>query len=132
MQAGFHVRRFCKWWWSLLSLRKGINITNKWNPLLSVCAMKFNKLDSVRHVAGDKISPKLIGVHENKSISAGKGHIPGTCPCNISNAIICPLSSLLAHATLPLNLPSKGPFKRFQHLLQHAFNAVVEPNVGVV
>ena len=25
---------------------------------------------------------------------------------------------------------SKGPFKRFQHLLQHAFNTVVEPNVG--
>ena len=26
----------------------------------------------------------------------------------------------------------KSPFKRFQHLLQHAFNAVVEPNVGGV
>ena len=26
----------------------------------------------------------------------------------------------------------KGPLKRFQHLLQHAFNTVVEPNVGDV
>ena len=25
---------------------------------------------------------------------------------------------------------SKGPFKRFQHLLQHAFNTVVEPIAG--
>ena len=27
---------------------------------------------------------------------------------------------------------TKGPFKRSQHLLQHAFNTVVEPNVGGV
>ena len=27
---------------------------------------------------------------------------------------------------------AQGTFKRFQHLFQHAFNTVVEPNVGGV
>ena len=29
-------------------------------------------------------------------------------------------------------LQCKGPFKRSQHLLQHEYNTVVEPNVGGV
>ena len=33
---------------------------------------------------------------------------------------------------LGMVLGSKGPFKWFQHLLQHVFNTVVEPNVGGV